>query len=143
MVDQHSNVVINSKETLAALDYAKAMYWTFIEGTLSWLDPSNNKAFLAGEISLTLNRHIDLLCREEVGESCAARAGQRHLSRTHAGRPGRSIDRAQSVQPRLRAQVHQIPECSEGISPLHDGKDQYEAWHAASNGYVLPDLLHS
>jgi multiple sugar transport system substrate-binding protein len=55
MVDEHNKVVINSKETLAALDYGKAMYETFIEGTLSWLDPSNNKAFLAGDISLTLN----------------------------------------------------------------------------------------
>jgi multiple sugar transport system substrate-binding protein len=55
MVDEHNKVAINSKETLAALEYAKAMYATFIPGTLSWLDPNNNKAFLAGDISLTLN----------------------------------------------------------------------------------------
>ena len=55
MVDDHNKVVINSKETLAALDYARAMYQTFVDGTLSWLDPNNNKAFLSGEISLTLN----------------------------------------------------------------------------------------
>ena len=48
VVDEHNNVVINSKETVAALEYAKAMYQTFIPGTLSWLDPNNNKAFLAG-----------------------------------------------------------------------------------------------
>jgi len=31
------------------------MYATFIPGTLSWLDPNNNKAFLDGQISLTNN----------------------------------------------------------------------------------------
>ena len=55
VVDENNRVVINSKETIAALEYAKAMYQTFIPGTLSWLDPNNNKAFLAGEIALTLN----------------------------------------------------------------------------------------
>jgi multiple sugar transport system substrate-binding protein len=55
MVDENDRVIINSKETIEALKYAKALYETFIPGTLSWLDPSNNKAFLAGEIGLTQN----------------------------------------------------------------------------------------
>ena len=53
MVDEKDNVVINSPETIAALEYAKQLYETFIPGTLSWLDPSNNKAFLDGQIGLT------------------------------------------------------------------------------------------
>ena len=55
LVDDHNHAAINSKETLVALEYAKELYQTFIPGTLSWLDPNNNKAFLAGEISLTFN----------------------------------------------------------------------------------------
>jgi multiple sugar transport system substrate-binding protein len=55
LTDASSRVAINSRETLAALEYAKALYATFIPGTASWLDPSNNKAFLAGEIGVTLN----------------------------------------------------------------------------------------
>src|SRR3546814_18942552 len=35
--------------------YAKKLYATFIPGTSAWLDPSNNKAFLAGQIGLTAN----------------------------------------------------------------------------------------
>ena len=46
MVDENSKVVINSPETVAALEYAKELYATFVPGTLSWLDPNNNKAFL-------------------------------------------------------------------------------------------------
>ena len=55
LVDKDNKVVIDSPETLKALEYAKEMYATFIPGTLSWLDPNNNKAFLDGQISLTNN----------------------------------------------------------------------------------------
>ncbi len=55
MVDTNNKVVIDSPETIKALEYAKELYGTFIPGTLSWLDPSNNKAFLDGQISVTNN----------------------------------------------------------------------------------------
>src|SRR3954454_8778123 len=55
LVDKDNKVVIDSPETLKALDYGKELYATFIPGTLSWLDPNNNKAFLDGQISCTNN----------------------------------------------------------------------------------------
>ena len=55
LVDKDNKVVIDSPETLKALEYAKELYATFIPGTLSWLDPNNNKAFLDGQISCTNN----------------------------------------------------------------------------------------
>jgi len=55
MVDTNNKVIINSPETIRALEYAKELYATFVPGTLSWLDPNNNKAFLDGQISLTAN----------------------------------------------------------------------------------------
>jgi multiple sugar transport system substrate-binding protein len=55
MIDENGHVSINSKQTIEALKYAKALYETFIPGTMSWGDPSNNKAYLAGEISVTQN----------------------------------------------------------------------------------------
>ena len=55
LVDKDNKVVIDSPETIKALEYAKEMYATFIPGTLSWLDPNNNKAFLDSQISLTNN----------------------------------------------------------------------------------------
>jgi multiple sugar transport system substrate-binding protein len=54
-VDEHGTVAINSPQTEQALDYARALYDSFIPGTISWNDSSNNKAFLAGEIALTNN----------------------------------------------------------------------------------------
>ena len=55
LVDQNNKVVIDSPETMKALEYGKELYATFVPGTLSWLDPNNNKAFLDGQISVTNN----------------------------------------------------------------------------------------
>lgn len=55
LVDKNNKVVIDSPETQKALEYGKELYATFIPGTLSWLDPNNNKAFLDGQISVTNN----------------------------------------------------------------------------------------
>jgi multiple sugar transport system substrate-binding protein len=55
MVDKSGKVVLDSPETIKALEYSKELYSTFVPGTLSWLDPSNNKVFLDGQISVTNN----------------------------------------------------------------------------------------
>ncbi len=54
-VDKDGKPAIDSPETRAAIEYAKKLYATFIPGTESWLDINNNRAFLAGQISLTAN----------------------------------------------------------------------------------------
>jgi multiple sugar transport system substrate-binding protein len=55
LVDAQDKVVINSEQTLKALDYVKALSETFVTGTASWNDAFNNKAFLTGEVSVTNN----------------------------------------------------------------------------------------
>jgi multiple sugar transport system substrate-binding protein len=55
LVDENNKVSINRKETIEALKFAKDLYPTFISGVLSWQDPSNNKAFIAGDIGVTQN----------------------------------------------------------------------------------------
>jgi multiple sugar transport system substrate-binding protein len=55
LLDEEGNVIINSKETIAALKYLKELYPTFIAGTPSWNDVSNNRAYSSGEIALTAN----------------------------------------------------------------------------------------
>jgi multiple sugar transport system substrate-binding protein len=55
LLDEDGNLIINSKETVAALKYLKDLYPTFIAGTPSWNDVSNNRAYSAQDISLTSN----------------------------------------------------------------------------------------
>src|SRR6266536_3310194 len=54
--DKDSNVVLNSPETLAALEYAKRLYSVgMTQAVLSWNAASNNQAFNAQETSYILN----------------------------------------------------------------------------------------
>ncbi|HYZ63899.1 MAG TPA: extracellular solute-binding protein [Acetobacteraceae bacterium] len=55
LVDEEGHVTLDSKETRAAIDYARAMQETMIPGTMSWNGASNNQAFAAGNIALTQN----------------------------------------------------------------------------------------
>ena len=55
VVDDDDNVVLNSPETVASLEYVRELAPTFIEGAASWLDGNNNKAFLSGDVSVTNN----------------------------------------------------------------------------------------
>ena len=55
LVDEHNQPAIRSAETAAALAYAQEIYPTLVPGTAGWNDASNNKAFLAGDVSLTNN----------------------------------------------------------------------------------------
>ena len=43
------------RDARAPIKYAQELYKTFIPGTESWLDINNNRAFLAGQVSLTAN----------------------------------------------------------------------------------------
>ena len=55
LVDKNDKVIINSPETVKALEYVKALSDTFVSGTASWNDAFNNKAFLESQVSLTNN----------------------------------------------------------------------------------------
>ena len=51
---------------MRALEYAKELYPTFVQGTLSWLDPHNNKAFVSDQIGLTSNGiSIYYVCQDQ------------------------------------------------------------------------------
>lgn len=54
--DRDGNVVLNSKQTLEAVKFVKALYEeTMTEEVFSWDASSNNRAMIAGKISVALN----------------------------------------------------------------------------------------
>lgn len=55
MVDEDAKVTVNSRETIDSLNYIRELYPTFVAGTLSWLDPSNNRAYSSQECWMTSN----------------------------------------------------------------------------------------
>src|SRR2546426_979477 len=50
-----NTIAIAQKPSLEAIAYVQELYAQMVPGVGSWLDPNNNRAFLAGEISLTNN----------------------------------------------------------------------------------------
>jgi multiple sugar transport system substrate-binding protein len=54
--DEAGNVAINSKETIEALKYVKALFQeTETPEVFTWTPPSNNQAMLAGRVSFVMN----------------------------------------------------------------------------------------
>jgi multiple sugar transport system substrate-binding protein len=140
MVDDKNNVVISSPETLAALEYAKQLYATFIPGTLSWQDPSNNKAFLAGEISLT-NNGISIYTVAKNSKDEAQLAIAKDMD--HANFPVGPVGRPTEFHLMLQAyafKYSKYPNAVKEYLRFMWEKEQYQPWQEASNGYVTQSL---
>jgi multiple sugar transport system substrate-binding protein len=121
MVDKNNKVTIDSPETIKALEYAKELYATFIPGTLSWLDPNNNKAFLDGQVSLT-NNGISVYYAAKNSTGPEGQGDGRTTSSTRPSRSDRWVCRPSPpvLQPDDH-EVHQVPAGGQGIPALHDG----------------------
>lgn len=140
MVDERNRVTINSKETQAGLAYAKEMYQTFVPGTLSWLDPNNNKAFLSGEISLTLNG-ISIYYAAKTSQDPAVKALARDIY--HAPMPVGPVGRHTELNtftPAFVFKHSKYPNAAREYLRFMLEKEQYEAWQEASLGYVQQSL---
>ena len=122
MVDDSNNVVLDSPETVAALEYAMQLYVNFIEGVLSWLDPSNNKSFLSDQIGVTTNG-ISIYTVAKNSPDPALKAIAADMN--HANAPIGPVGRPTELQLMLNTyayQLHQVSKRGAGISALHVGE---------------------
>ncbi|HEV3192024.1 MAG TPA: extracellular solute-binding protein [Polyangiaceae bacterium] len=140
MVDANSNVVINSPETLAALEYAKEFYETFIPGTLSWLDSNNNKAFLDGQIGITLNG-ISIFYAAKI--STDAKLKQIAVDIGHADMPIGPVGRPTELSlvfPMMIFKYSKYPSAAKAYLSFMMEQDQYLPWQKNAFGYVTQPL---
>jgi multiple sugar transport system substrate-binding protein len=135
MVGEEDQVIINSPETIAALKYGKALYDTFIPGTASWLDPANNKAFLAGEVGLTANGiSVYYAAKNSDDPAMKAMAEDIYHARLPIGPVGRPTERCLLVNQMVFSHT-QYPNAAKEYLRFLMEKDQYEPWLTASIGY--------
>jgi len=140
MVDEKNNVVINSPETIAALEYGKQMYETFVPGTLSWLDPNNNKAFLDGQIGLTLNG-ISIYYAAKTSQDPKLREMANDIG--HANLPVGPVGKTTELNlffPMMVFKYSKYPNAAKAYLAFMMEKEQYEPWQQASIGYVTQPL---
>ena len=118
----------------------KQLYQTFVPGTLSWLDPSNNKAFLAGEISLTVNG-ISIYYAAKTSPDPKMNAIAADIQ--HAFDPSRPDRQARERRPHvpgLRLQYSKYPNAAKEYLRFMMEKEQYAPWQSACIGYISHPL---
>ena len=140
LADEQNRVAINSRETIAALEYANELYQSFAPGTGSWLDPSNNKAFLAGDISLTNNGISIYYAAKKSGDP-----GMQAIARDiqHANYPigpAGKYARSGTMFPAFIFKYSKFPNAAKEYLRFMMEKEQYEPWQIACIGYVAHPL---
>ncbi len=140
LVDKSNKVVIDSPETMKALEYGKKLYATFIPGTLSWLDPNNNKAFLDGQISLT-NNGISIYYA--ANHSSDPKLKEMAADIQHASFPVGPVGvptESHLYFNQMIMKYSKYPNAAKAFLAFMMEKDQFEAWLAGAAGYVAPPL---
>ncbi|WHS91965.1 ABC transporter substrate-binding protein (plasmid) [Sinorhizobium kummerowiae] len=138
MVDESGKVTINSPETLAAVNYAKSLYETFIPGTESWLDINNNRAFLAGQVSLTANG-VSLYYAAKKDAALAELAADIRTTNFPVGPVGQSVELHQTSSI-LLFKHRKYPEAAKAYLKFMMEADQMNAWIEGSSAYCCQPL---
>lgn len=134
LVDKDDKVVINSPETAKALEYCKQLSDTFISGTGSWNDSSNNKAFLSGELHLT-NNGISIYVAAQ-GDATKKEIAE---DMDHALYPVGPIGRPTELQlcvPILAFKYSKAPQAAKAFIAFMLDKPQFDPWLVGSKGYL-------
>ena len=141
MVDTKNNVVINSPQTLRALEYSKELYSTFIPGTLSWLDPNNNKVFLDGQISVT-NNGISIYYASKNSKDPKINALQTDIN--HARYPAGPAGVSSACHLFMNQMIFKYtkyPKAAKEFIRFMMEEEQYGAWLQAGIGYTAGPLV--
>jgi multiple sugar transport system substrate-binding protein len=140
MVDANNKVVIDSPETIKALEYAKELYATFVPGTLSWLDPSNNKAFLDGQVSVT-NNGISIYYAAKTSQDPKIKALTDDIN--HALYPVGPVGTTTAFQLFFNQMIFKYtkyPKAAKEFLRFMMEEEQFGPWMQASIGYVAQPL---
>jgi multiple sugar transport system substrate-binding protein len=141
LVDEKNNVAINSSETLAALEYAKELYATFVPGTLSWLDPSNNKAFIDEQISVTNNGiSIYYACKNSKDPKVNAIAADMNHALYPAG-PAGVTSACHLFMNQMIFKYTKYPKAAKEFIRFMMEEEQFGAWLQAGIGYTAHPLV--
>ncbi len=135
LIDENGKVVVNSKETIEALKYVKALYPTLIPGTNSWLDPSNNKAMLSGELAATQNGvSLYFSARNSKDELLQKIAADMNHARMPIGPSGKSAESANAINAMIFKHT-KAPNAAKAYLTYMMEAPQYDHWLTDSFGY--------
>ena len=137
LVDKNDKVIINSPETMKALEYVKALYETFIPGTASWNDSSNNKAFLAGQLHCTVNGISVYVTASRENKAIAEDMNHAYMPIGPAGKP----TELHLPFTMLTFKFSKYPNACKALTAFMLEADQFNPWVSAAQGYLSHFLL--
>jgi multiple sugar transport system substrate-binding protein len=153
LVDENDNVVINSPETKAAVEYVTELYQQMVPGVASWNDSNNNKAFLSGEVALTNNGpSIYPAARnganppadaDDATKAAAPKMAEIYDDMNHAFMPVGPVGRPTEFHisyPMIIFKYSQYPNAAKGFIEYMHQPDQYNAWVEGAVAYLTPAL---
>ncbi len=136
LVDEEDNVIINSPETKAAVEYVKELAQYLAPGVASWNDSNNNKAFMSGEISITNNGPSILPAAKTEAPEIAE-------DMNHAAWPIGPVGRPTEFHiayPMSIFQYTKYPNAAKGFVEYLFQPDQYNPWLEGAVAYLTPPL---
>ena len=140
LVNEKNEVAINSPETIRALEYGKELYGTFVPGTLSWLDPNNNKAFLDGQLGITSNGISVYYAAKNATDP---KIKELEADINHANFPIGPVGRPTEFNLFFNQMIFRYtkyPKAAKEFLRFMMEEEQVSPWVTASIGYVTPAL---
>ena len=137
-VDKDDKVIINSPETVKALEYCKTLSDTFIPGVASWNDSSNNKAFLSGELYCTANG-ISIYVAAKDDPAKKDLADDTYHALWPVGPIGKPTE-LQLAVPILAFNFTKYPNAAKAFIAFMLEKENFDKWLSGARGYLTHTL---
>lgn len=136
LIDKNNKVIINSPETAKSLEYVKGLYENFIPGTASWNDSHNNKAYIAGQLYLTVNGISVYVTAKKENPEMAKDTFHANLP---VGVDGK-LREMHLAFPMLIFTFSKFPNACKALTAFMLEADQFNPWIEAAQGYLSPFL---
>jgi multiple sugar transport system substrate-binding protein len=135
---EQKQVLINSKETIEALKFTVAAWKDALdEGGLAWDDTSNNRAYLAGTISATLNGASIYFVAKRQFPDIAKVTSHGHMPKGPAGRFYQVGGQTRTIM-----KYSKNPDVAKAFIRWLMDRPQYDTYFAANDGYLIGPTPH-
>jgi multiple sugar transport system substrate-binding protein len=140
ITDESGNVSVNSPETMAALEYLRQLYPTFVDGgTVSWGDISNNQAYAANSCWLTSNGVSLYFALRNDPATRAIAEDTMHSEMPHGKAPG--WPNAPLTINSMVFRHSRFPNAAKAFLMFMLEAEQFEPWLNANLGYWAHPLM--
>jgi multiple sugar transport system substrate-binding protein len=142
LVDAKDKVIINSPETVKALEYAKELSTHFVPGCAAWNDSFNNKAFLESQVSLT-NNGVSIYAAAKANAEKDPKAKEVMNDMNHSLWPVGPVGKPTEFHicyPMLGMRYSKFPQAIKAFLAFTMEAENYNPWLQAAVAYITHPL---